>query len=156
MSAQYDYTLLRACGEDVFISAAVEIRRPHLVSVGSHVAIDTGFYCTVRADIGDYVHITPYVTAIGGEKGFLKVGHFTNIGAGSRIVCVSDEFLGEGLAGTTIPEKFLDRRLAAPVVFENFSSVTTNVVILPGVTLAEGSVVGACSMVAKSTEPWTI
>ena len=43
MSAQYDYTLLRSCGQDVFISANVEIRRPHLVTVGSHVAIDTGF-----------------------------------------------------------------------------------------------------------------
>jgi galactoside O-acetyltransferase len=46
--------------------------------------------------------------------------------------------------------------MIAPVIFERFASAGTNVVVLPGVTLAEGSVVGACSLVTKSTEPWTI
>jgi acetyltransferase-like isoleucine patch superfamily enzyme len=156
MSNQYDYSLLRSCGEDVFISANVEIRRPHLVTVGSHVAIDTGFYCTVKAEIGDYIHIAPYVTVIGGAEGVLCMGHFTTIAAGSRIVCASDEHLGEGFVGPTIPAKYRDKVIIAPVVFENFSSVGTNVVILPGVTLAEGSVVGACSLVNKNTEPWTV
>jgi galactoside O-acetyltransferase len=27
---------------------------------------------------------------------------------------------------------------------------------MPGVTIAEGSVIGACSLVTKDTEPWTI
>jgi acetyltransferase-like isoleucine patch superfamily enzyme len=156
MSPQYDYKLLKACGENVFISANVEIRRPHLVTVGSHVAIDTGFYCTVRAEIGDYVHIGPYVIIIGGEAGFLRMGHFSSIAAGSRIICVSDEHLGEGLPGPTIPALYQDRRIIAPVVFENFANVGANVVVFPGVTLGEGSVVGACSLVKKDTEPWTI
>lgn len=156
MSAQYDYGLLRSCGEDVFISANVEIRRPHLVTVGNHSVIDTGFYCTVEADIGDYVHIAPYTTAIGGAKGLLRMGHFSSIAAGSRIICGSDEHLGYGLPGPTIPPEFHDKLIFAPVVFEIFANIATNVVILPGVTLGEGSVVGACSLVTKSTEPWTI
>jgi galactoside O-acetyltransferase len=41
-------------------------------------------------------------------------------------------------------------------VLELFAGVGTNVVVLPGVTLAEGSVIGACSLVTKSTEPWTV
>jgi galactoside O-acetyltransferase len=44
----------------------------------------------------------------------------------------------------------------APVIFERFASAGTNVVVLSGVTLAEGSVIGACSLVTKNTEPWTI
>jgi acetyltransferase-like isoleucine patch superfamily enzyme len=155
-SPQYDYALLRECGHDVFISASVEIRRPNLVKVGSHVAIDTGLYCTVRAEIGDYVHIAPYVTIIGGERGFLKMNHFSTIAAGSRIVCVSDEHLGEGLVGPTVPEKYRDRLIASPVIFEMFASIGTNVVVLPGVTLGEGSVVGACSLVTENTHPWTV
>jgi acetyltransferase-like isoleucine patch superfamily enzyme len=153
---QYDYKLLRACGEDVFISANVEIKRPHLLSIGSHVAIDWGFYCTVRAEIGDYIHIGPYVTVIGGAEGLLRMGHFTSIAAGGRIICASDEHLGEGFVGPTIPKEYRDRVVIAPVIFENFASAATNAVILPGVTLAEGSVVGACSVVAHSTNPWTI
>lgn len=155
-SKQYDYSLLKRCGEDVFISALVEIRRPHLVTVGSHVAIDSGVYITTQAEIGDYIHIAPYVTVIGGESGILKMGDFTTIAAGSRIVCGSDDHLGEGFVGPTIPSRYRDQVTIAPVIFERFSSIGTNVVVLTGVTLAEGSVVGACSLVTKNTEPWTI
>lgn len=152
----YDYSLLKACGEDVFISKNVEIRRPNLVSVGSHTAIDTGFYCTVSAEIGDYVHIAPYITAIGGAKGLWKMNHFSTLAAGSRVICGSDDHLGEGLVGPTIPEPYKDHITYAPVIFERFANIGTNVVIMPGVTFGEGSVVGSNSLVTKSTEPWTI
>lgn len=154
-SPQYDYKLLRAAGQDIFISANVEIRRPHLMSVGSHVAIDTGFFCTVEAFIGDYVHVGPYVTVIGGAKAQLHLKSFNTVGAGSRILCASDEFLGSGLVGMSPPE-YRDKVIYAPVHMEMFASLGTNVVIHPGVTLAEGCVVGSCSLVTKNTEPWTI
>lgn len=152
----YDLWRLKQCGDGTFISPRVEIRRPHLVSVGSHTAIDTGFYCTVGADIGDYVHIAPYVSAIGGASGFWKMGDFATLAAGSRVICGSDDHLGEGLVGPTIPDEFKDHLTIAPVTFERFANLGTNVVIMPGVTLGEGSVVGANSLVTKSTEPWTI
>jgi dTDP-4-amino-4,6-dideoxy-D-glucose acyltransferase len=152
----YDLSKLKSVGEDVFISNNVEIRRPHLVQVGSHNAIDTGFYCTTNLSIGDYIHIGPYVTVIGGAQGLLKMSNFTTIAAGSRIVCGSDLHLGEGLIGPTIPDQYRDRVLIKPVVFEDFASIATNVVIAAGVTLAQGTVVGANSFVNKDTEPWTI
>jgi acetyltransferase-like isoleucine patch superfamily enzyme len=140
---------------DVYISKWAEIRRPHLVSVGNHIAVDSGFYCTTELIIGDYIHIGPYVTVIGGANTYLKLKGFNTIGAGSRLVCASDEFLGEGLVGMSPPE-FRDKVVYAPIVFERFASIGTNVVIHPGVTLGEGSVVGSCSLVTKNTEPWTI
>jgi dTDP-4-amino-4,6-dideoxy-D-glucose acyltransferase len=39
---QYDCRLLKSYGEDIFISANVEFRRLHLVSIGSHISIDSG------------------------------------------------------------------------------------------------------------------
>jgi acetyltransferase-like isoleucine patch superfamily enzyme len=42
------------------------------------------------------------------------------------------------------------------VIFEDFANVATNVVIFPGITLGEGCVIGAASVVTKSTQPWTI
>jgi acetyltransferase-like isoleucine patch superfamily enzyme len=155
-SAQYDKTLLKGCGEDVFISANVEIRRPQLVTVGEHVAIDSGFYLTTKATIGDYIHIAPYVTVIGGALTSLEMGHFTTIAAGCRIICASDGHMGEGLVGPTIPDEYHDAVKYAPVVFERFVSISTNVVVMPGVRLAEGCVIGACSLVTQSTEPWTV
>lgn len=156
MSNQYDYSLLKKSGIDTFISASVEIRRPHLVSVGNHTAIDTGFYCTVSADIGDYVHIAPYITVIGGALGYWKMGHFSTLAAGCRIICGSDDHMGEGLVGPTIPDEFKDHITIKPVIFEKFANIGTGVVVMPGVTLAEGCVVGANSLVTKSTEPWTV
>ena len=155
-SPEYDYRKLKSCGTNTFISANVEIRRPSMVSVGNNTAIDTGFYLTTQAEIGDYIHIAPYITVIGGAAGKLTMEHFTTIAAGSRIVCGSDNHLGDGLVGPTIPREYADSVTIAPVLFKMFSSVGTNVVVLPGVTLGEGSVVGACSLLTKDTEPWTI
>jgi acetyltransferase-like isoleucine patch superfamily enzyme len=154
-SPKYDLNKLAACEEDVFISANVEIRRPHLVRLGSHIAIDAGFYCTTQAVLGDYIHIGPHITVIGGAPALLRMAGFNTIGAGSRLLCASDEFLGAGLVGMSPPE-FRDTVKVEPIVFEAFASTGSNVVIHPGVTIAEGSVVGSCSLVTKSTEPWMI
>jgi len=153
---EYNHNLLSKCGVDVFISGDVEIRRPQLVTVGNHVAIDSGFYCTTKADIGDYIHIAPYATVIGGEKGYFRTDGFNSMAVGARIICGSDEHLGAGLIGPIIPDEYHDKLIIAPVIFEMFSSIGTNVVVLPGVILGVGSVVGACSLVTHSTEPWTI
>lgn len=155
-SPQYNYSNLKSCGNDVFISSNVEIRRPNLVEIGNHVAIDTGFYMTTGGKIGDYIHLGPYITVIGGSDGMFIMEDFTTVAAGCRIICGSDEHLGAGFVGPTIPEKYRDNMKIAPVTMKMFSSLGTNVVVLPGVTLGEGSVVGACSFVTKDTEPWTI
>ena len=154
--SQYDKSLLKSCGEDVFISNRVEIRRPHLVSVGSHVAIDSGVYVTTALEMGDYIHIAPYVTIIGGPTGLVTLDHFSGIAAGCRIICGTDEYLGHGLVGHTMPEQYRDNVIIKPVKFERFTSIGTNVVVMPGVTIAEGSIVGSNSLVTKSTEPWTV
>lgn len=147
---------LKSVGEDVFISNQVEIRRPEKVSIGSHTAIDTGFYCTVSADIGNYVHIGPYVTIIGGADGYIKLSDFSTIAAGSRLICGSDEHLGHGLVGPTIPDKYKDRLIIEPIILEPFANLGTNVIVMPGVTIAEGCVIGTGSVVTKSTQPWKV
>lgn len=157
LTPRYDVSRLRTVGEDVFISASVEIRRPHLMSVGNHIAIDSGFYLTTEAELGDHIHIGPYVKVIGGAKAKLTLGNFTNIALGSSIVCGSDEYRGEGLiTAPGIPDEYVDVVDRRPIVFRDFANVGAHVVVLPGVELAEGCVIGACSLVTKSTEPWTI
>jgi len=147
---------LLAIGENTFIAPTVIIRRPHLVKIGKHCAIDHGVYITTQADIGDYVHISPYVTCIGGMKSKLIVGHFATIAAGTRIIAGSDRFLGEGFTSVTVPDPYRDEVIYSTINVERFSGIGTNVVIMPGVTISEGSVIGACSLVTKNTEPWTI
>jgi acetyltransferase-like isoleucine patch superfamily enzyme len=146
-------------GKDVIVSNLVSITRPELVSLGNHVAIDPWFHCTTRLETDDYVHISCHVSIIGGKNGFLKMGNFTNISAGGRIVCGSDEFKGFGIVSAPgIPEEFRDRLIVEPIIFEDFVNLGVNVTIFPGVTLPKGVVIGACSLVRKTdhVEPWTI
>ena len=154
--ATFDKSLLCDFGEDVFISERVEIKRPNLVSIGSHISIDSGFYITTGAKFENYIHIGPNVSVIGGPTGMLQMGNFTNIAVGSRIICGTDQFLGEGFSFPVLPEKYRDKVIILPIHIQNFAGVGANVTIMPGVTIAEGSVIGANSLVTKSTEPWTI
>ena len=141
-------------GIDVRISDKAEITRPHLVTIGNHVAIDMGVYISVSATIGDYIHIAPHVCIIGGKTAKLIMEDFTGISAGCTIICCSDDFK-KGMIGPTIPVKHRCL-INAPVVFKKFSTIGVHSVVFPGVTLAEGSVIGANSLVTKNTKPWGV
>ena len=145
-----------SCGQDTYISLRAEIKRPHLVEIGSHVAIDSGVYITTAAKIGDYIHIAPYVTCIGGASAKVVIEDFASIAAGARLICLGDEHLGEGLVGPTIPTPFKDKQVGGLIHIERFAGIGTNAIIMPGVTIKEGSVIGAGAIVTKDTKPWTI
>lgn len=143
-------------GKDVRISDTVNITRPELVRIGSHVAIDFCFSCTTQLTVGDYVHVAPHVSVVGGAASSLTLDHFSYLSTGTKVICGSDKMLGDGLVGPFIPEWAQDEHIVAPVTLERFAGTGANAVILPGVTMAEGSVLGAHSMLKHSTEPWTI
>jgi len=46
--------------------------------------------------------------------------------------------------------------ISEPIIFEDFATLGVNCTVLPGVTLAEGTIVGANSLITSDTEPWTI
>lgn len=143
-------------GEDVFIDSNTKFTRPALVKIGNHVAIDWQFFCTTQLEVGDYVHISPFVSVIGGAQSKLTVGNFCFISAGARIICGSDLMQGQGLIGPVVPDQYKDQLDLRPVVIKDFAGMATNSIVMPGVTLAEGSVLGANSFLKTSTEPWTI
>lgn len=152
----YNKEALKSCGEDVFINGHVEILRPHLVEVGTHIIIDYGFYCTTQLMLSDYNQIGPYVSVIGSKEGLLKTGYFVGIAVGTKIICGSEKYEGEGIPNVILPAKYRDKIISSPIVLENFVNICANVVIFPGVKLGEGSVVGAGAIVTKDTEPWTV
>lgn len=154
-SPEYDKTLLKSCGEGGFISAKVEIKRPQLITIGKDVAIDSGFYITTAGEFGDHIHIGPSVLVIGGKNSTLKLGNFVNLTLGTKFICGSDTFSGAGLVSAPgIPDEYLNEVKTDEIVVEDFASVCADSIIFPGVTIAEGSIIGANSVVTKSTEPW--
>lgn len=143
-------------GVDVVISTVSEFRYSDMVILGNHVSIDFGFYCSTKLDVGDYVHISPHVSVIGGKNSQCVISDFCFVSTGSRLICASEKFLGDGLVGPLIPAEYRDQTEAYGLMLERFSGVCANSVVMPGATLAEGSVLGANSLLKTSTEPWTI
>lgn len=146
--------LFDSIGEDVRISKSAEITRPHLVKLGNHIAIDMGVYMSVSAELGDYIHIAPHVCIIGGAEAKLIMESFTGIAAGSKIICAGDDYK-TGILCPLVSTKYR-RIINKPIVFKKFSCVGVNSIVMPGVVLAEGSVLGAGSLLTRDTEPWTI
>jgi acetyltransferase-like isoleucine patch superfamily enzyme len=150
-----DMDKFKSIGDDVFISEDSLIKRPHLCQIGSHNAIDNGVTISTELIMGDYIHIAPFVVVIGGEKSKLILEDFSFVASGTKIVCGSEDYTGVGLVGPTIPEEYRVIKHTT-VKFEKFAGCGVNCSIMPGVTLAEGSILGANSLLTKDTEPWTI
>jgi len=147
--------MIKALGSDIIIDSDVVVKQDLLIN-GSHVAIDKGFYCTTKTTIGDYVHIGPYVTVIGGKEGSFKASGFNNIMAGARIVCGSDRFDDTGLFGAMIPKELKGKQIIEPVVMEEFSNIGTNAIVLPGSILRKGVLLTAGSLLMGDTEEWGV
>jgi acetyltransferase-like isoleucine patch superfamily enzyme len=147
--------MIKALGNDIIIDNDIVVKQD-LVINGSHVAIDKGFYCTTNVTIGDYVHIGPYVTIIGGKEGSFRAVGFNNIMAGARIICGSDRFDDSGLFGAMIPKELKGTQIIEPVTMEEFSNVGTNAIVLPGSILRRGVLLTAGSLLIGDTEEWGV
>jgi galactoside O-acetyltransferase len=145
----------KSLGDDVFIHGLAIIKHPTLSIIGSHNAIDNGVTISTELIMGDYIHIAPYVVVIGGKKSKLILNDFSFVASGTKIVCGSEDYTGAGLVGPTIPEEYRELTYST-VIFEKYAGCGVNCSIMPGVTLAEGSILGANSLLTKDTEPWTI
>jgi len=150
----YKSFMFKKYGTDVKIDDSARITRCNLLSLGSHISIDMGVYISVKGSIGDYVHLGTHCCIIGGSGGELIMEAFTNIGAGSKIVVISDDFT-KGLINPIVPLKHRNL-IGNKIIMRRFSLVGVNSVVLPYVEMAEGSVLAANSLLKESTESWCI
>lgn len=143
-------------GKDTYVADDVIIKERGF-TFGDHVAIDHFFYCTTRLYLGDYVHIGPHVSVIGGHTVKFSATGFNNIMAGARIICASDRFDDSGIAGALIPDKYRGRVIQGDVVMEPFSNIGTNAIVFPGSWLSMGVLVTAGSVLfPQDTVPWGV
>lgn len=145
-------------GEHVFISDKASFHNPSKISLGSYVRIDD--FCVFSAghggiELGDFVHIGCFASMIGEAK--IKIGNYSGVSSKVAVYSSSDDFSGHSMPGVqvVIPDEF--RHLThKPVIFEDYTGVGTLCVVLPGVTIREGAMVGALSIIRKSLKPWSI
>ena len=144
----------KSLGKNVLISDKASIYDPEKIEIGDHVRIDDFCVVSGKVKIGRNVQLAVFCNVAGGEKGVI-FEDFTCLAYGCHVITQSDDYEGHALTNSTIPREFRKEKKKA-VVIGRHSIVGTNSVIFPGVTLAEGTSVGALSLVAQSTREWSV
>lgn len=141
-------------GKNVLISDKVSIYNPTQIALGDNVRIDDFCVLSGRITLGRNVHIAVFCNIAGGEEGIV-VGDFSGFAYGCQVFTQSDDYSGESLTNPTVPDRY-KKETKKKIHVGRHCIVGVSSVILPGVTLSEGTAVGAMSLVAKKTEPWSV
>lgn len=144
----------RSFGNNVLISKKASIYSPSNISLGSNVRIDDFCILSGKIEVNDYVHIAAYSALYGGEDGIF-IEAFSNISSKVSIYSISDDYSGESMTNPLVPNKYKNI-LSKKVVIRKHSIIGSGCVILPGVTLHEGSSFGALSLINRDSEEWSI
>lgn len=146
---------LKFCGNNVKIHPLAKIINPQNIVVGEGSQIDDFTFINGGKGlcIGKYVHFTYFSSLTG--TGTANIGDYVGIASGVRI-----------FTATNIHEKAWSMSAAAPKKIQNvkeghveikdFAFIGSNSVVMPDVTIGEGAVIGALSLVLKDVEQWSI
>lgn len=142
-------------GNNIQISKFVNIYNPKNLILYDNIRIDdfTVISCKGIIEIHNYVHIGAQCFISSSTKIIFE--DYTGISPGVKVFGASDDFSGNFLTNPTIPKKYLNVK-EGDIIFKKHSLVGSNSVILPNITLGEGSCVGAMSLINKNTEDWSM
>lgn len=143
----------KSIGKDCMISRKASLYGTDKMSIGNNVRIDDFCILSGNITLGSNIHISAYV-ALYGSMG-IEMEDYTGISPHSTIFSAMDDFSGNYLIGPIHPEEYTNVT-GGKVIVKRFSQIGANSVIFPNLTIAEGAVVGAMSMVRKDLKPWTI
>lgn len=141
-------------GKNVKISNKASIYDCHLIEVGDNSRIDDFCVISGKISMGKNVHIAPYCLLAGGEKGIV-LEDFSGLAYKVQVFTQSDDYSGKSMTNPTVPSEYKNE-VKKEVVIKRHVIVGAGSMILPGVVLAEGTAVGAMSLVRKSTAAWSV
>lgn len=144
--------LFKKIGRGVIIEPGVRIFHPENIEIGDDVYIghDTflNAYHSGKITIGKNSWIGQGCFLHG--AGRIKIANFVGIGPGVQILTSFHNFGSEKKPVITYTLKF------SPVIIKDGCDIGIGGIILPGVTIGEGSVVGAGSVVTKDIPEHTV
>lgn len=144
----------RSIGKNVLISRKSSLYSANNISVGDNVRIDDFCILSGKVELGSFIHIAAYTALYGSDAG-IYISDFANLSSRVCVYAVSDDYSGESMTNPMIDDKY-KMITQAPVYIEKHVIVGSTSVILPGVTLKEGSAFGAFSLIDHDPEPWSI
>lgn len=127
-------------GKNCILDIGIRINKPKNISVDEYTWIDA--HTTLDASlgtikIGKRIHLAPFGIIIAGPEG-IEISDYAAVGAGCQIY------------GQTKSSN------SGRVVLEKDSLLGANSIVYPGVTIGEGAVVTAGSIITEDVPPWSI
>lgn len=144
----------KSVGKNVKISKSASIYNFDQITIGDFSRIDD--FCVISGSVtlGRNVHITPQCLVAGGSEGVI-CEDFSTLAYQVKIFSQSDDYSGNTMANSTVPKKYKNE-VKKSVSIGRHVIIGAGSTIMPGVHLAEGTSVGAMSIVLKDTESWFI
>jgi dTDP-4-amino-4,6-dideoxy-D-glucose acyltransferase len=141
-----------AFGEDVRLSDRASYYNCAQIRFGNHVRVDD--FCVLSAGaggivVGDYVHVAVYAAMLG--AGRIELADFSCISSRVVVYSSNDDYSGATMTNPQVPDEYRGVK-HAPVFIGRHVVVGAGSIVLPGVTLQEGSAVGALSLVKSDCE----
>jgi acetyltransferase-like isoleucine patch superfamily enzyme len=143
--------LARSVGYALTINPGVGMRYPETFEIGDSVFIGAQSFLQGRFDgrlrIGNHVWIGPQSYF---DARDLTLEDYVGWGPGAKV-------LGSTHTGRPVNLPIIQTDLEIrPVLVEKWADIGTNATLLPGVTIGQGSIVGAGAVVTKDVPPYAI
>lgn len=140
-------------GKDPKISRFSQFYSPETISIGDNVRIDDFCIFSGNITIGSHIHISSY-SALYGKSG-IELRDFSGLSPRTTLFSESDDFNGDYLIGPQHNKNFTNVK-KGKIILEKYTQTGANVIVLPGVTIGQGSVIGALSLVNCNIPEWSV
>ena len=145
-------------GKNVLIKKNAGLYFTENISIGSNVRIDDNVIIVASnkkspVEIGNYVHIAANCYLAGSDG--IEMMDFSGISPGVLIFSGADDYGGNKLTNPTVEKKYTGGP-SGKVKLCKHVIIGANSVVLPKVTINEGSSVGALSLVNKNCDSWGV
>lgn len=144
----------KAIGKNVLISKNACIYGASQMVIGNNVRIDDFCVLSGKIELGDYIHIAVFSSVFAGNTGVI-MNDFSGLSSRCTIYAESDDYSGKYLTNPTVDENFRGV-VCGKVELGKHVILGAGTIILPGVSIGEGTAVGSMSLVNKSLDSWGI
>lgn len=144
----------KSVGENVFISDKASIYGAENISIGNNVRIDDFCILSGKIILKNNIHIGAGSMLFAGNVG-ITFEDFSGVSSRCAVYAVTDDYSGIAMTNPTVPDKYR-KVIKKSVTIGKYCSVGTGSTILPGANIADGTSVGAMSLVIKPTKPWKV
>ena len=142
-------------GSNIEISKLARIYNPSRLVLHDNIRIDDFAILSGRGriEIGNYVHVGSQCSI--SSHSTIKLCDYSGLSSGVKLFGSTDDYSGKFMTNPTVPPQFLGT-IHGDIILNKHVVVGAGSIILPNVILAEGTAVGALSLINKNTDAWKI